>query len=60
MSRWTLLRAIGFGALTYFLLRYTINKHFVLYNLIPVILLAGLVVNELFISKRKKRMPPKR
>lgn len=53
MNRWILLRVIGFGAFTFFLIRYTGDKHFNLYDMIPVTILAGLVVSEIFIRKRK-------
>lgn len=48
-----MLRVIGFGALTYFLLEYTVDEHFNLYDIIPVAILAGTVINEFFIKKRK-------
>lgn len=52
MNRWILLRSIGFGALTYFLLR-CIDRHFNLNDMIAVVaILAGLAINEFFIRKR--------
>ncbi|WP_152970602.1 hypothetical protein [Bacillus sp. FJAT-28004] len=58
MNRWVVLRVIGFGALTYFLLRYTVDEHFNLYDMIPVAILAGIAVNEIFIRRRKLNNNP--
>jgi len=55
MKRWILLRAIGFGTLTYFLFRYTVDEHFNLYDIIPFAILAGIAINEFYIRKRKNR-----
>jgi len=60
MNRWILFRVIGIGALTYFLLRYTVDEHFNLYDIIPILILVGLAINEFFIRRQKKRTPPKR
>jgi len=53
MNRWILLRAVGFGALTCSLLTYSVDGYFNLYDIIPVTILVGIVINELFIIKRK-------
>ena len=60
MNRWILLRAIGFGAFTYFLYRYTVDEHFNLYDIIPVAILAGIAINEFFIRQRKNRTSQKK
>jgi len=59
MSRWVWLRAIGFGALTYFLLRYTADGQWNVYDIIPAVILIGISIQELIIINRKNRMPPK-
>lgn len=64
MNRWILLRCLGFAALTYFLLKYTVDEKFNLYDMIPITILVGIAVNEIFIRKRKlnnkDRTSPKR
>ncbi|GGG22329.1 hypothetical protein GCM10010916_43720 [Paenibacillus abyssi] len=60
MNRWILLRIIGFGALTFFLLRYTVDGHFNLYDIVPAVILVGIATNEYFIRQRKNRTLPKK
>lgn len=58
VDRWIFVRVIGFGALTYFLLRFTVDEHFNLYDVLPVAILVGIIINELLIRKRKNRSSP--